>query len=208
MRQNSWDCWKRRQRNFPNERNRRLFHALTGLGVIALALFLSRFALIVLLGTMTIILLAVELARRKSPEVNKCVISWFGWLMRDEENQRLTGTSYFLVAMVVLFSVFPREIAILALAFLTLGDPVAATVGRRFGGRKLGSKTILGSLACFVFCLVAGFALSWVVPLTPVQILTGSACATLAEAVPLPINDNLTIPLFSAGAMTLVGFLC
>ena len=208
MRQNSLGCWKRRQRNLPNERNRRLFHALTGLGIIALALLLSRFALIILLGTMTIILLAVELVRRKSPEVNKWVISWFGWLMRDEESQRLTGTSYFLVATAVLFSVFPREIAILALAFLTLGDPVAAIVGRRFGGRKLGGKTILGSLACFVSCLVAGFALSWVAPLTPVQILTGSACAALAEAVPLPVNDNLTIPLFSAGAMTLVGFLC
>jgi dolichol kinase len=35
-------------------------------------------------------------------------------------------------------------------------------------------------------------------------ILVGSAGATIAEAIPLPINDNLTVPLFAGLVMTAV----
>ncbi|HRS95513.1 MAG TPA: phosphatidate cytidylyltransferase, partial [Candidatus Latescibacteria bacterium] len=65
-------------------------------------------------------------------------------------------------------------------------------------------KSIEGSLACLIACFVAGTA--WAeLPLACVW--TGAVVATLAEALPLRVNDNAIIPVSSGAAMAGLMFL-
>ena len=115
----------------------------------------------------------------------------------------LNGASYLFIASLVAFLVFPRDIAVLALSFLAIGDPVATIVGKRIGKRKLLGKTLEGDSASFVSCLAVGFVFYYAgldIPL--LTILAGSVSAAIVEAIPLPINDNLTMPLLSGVVMT------
>jgi glycerol-3-phosphate acyltransferase PlsY len=110
-----------------------------------------------------------------------------------------------LLASLIALLAFPRDIAVLALSFLAVGDAVAALVGQWAGRIKLLGKSLEGELACFIACVTIGFCyyhagLNIALP----TIIVGSACATLAEAVPLPIDDNLTMPLFAGAVMIIM----
>ncbi|HEX77803.1 MAG TPA: hypothetical protein G4O03_05250 [Dehalococcoidia bacterium] len=187
---------------------RALFHTGSGLAVVAAALVLPRTLLLSSLAGGTIMFLCFELTRLRASAVNRWFLRRFRWLLREDEASRPTGSSYFLVSAVIVFLAFPREVAILALSFLAVGDAAAAVIGRRLGGRRLLGKTLAGDLACLASCLAIGLILSWIALDVPFAlILVGSAGAALMEAAPLPINDNLTIPLFAGGVMALMFFL-
>ena len=88
-----------------------------------------------------------------------------------------------------------------ALSFLILGDTAAAVVGKAIGRTPVFGKTLEGSIACFVVCVLVGWAipdLSWA------RTIAGAAMATLFELLPVPLDDNLRIPLASGFAMTLL----
>ena len=102
--------------------------------------------------------------------------------------------------------VFPREIAALAIVFLALGDPAAAVVDAWKGNARLWRKSLWGDLACIAVCLLAAtlVAIFFREPRLAVAI-TGGIFAGIFQAVPLRLNDNLTIPIGSALAMAIAG---
>lgn len=185
---------------------RGLFHLFGVLSIAVAGLFLPRTVLLISLGVVTFVFLAFELIRLRVPGINRWFLSVFKPLLREKEASRLTGTVYSLAAALIAFLVFPRDIAVLALSFLAVGDAMATIVGKRIGEtRLLGKKTLEGDLACFVSCIAVGFIgyfagldISWL------AILVGSLAATIAEAIPLPLNDNLTVPLFAGLVMVAI----
>ena len=184
---------------------RGLFHIFGGLCIPIAALFLPKMVLLISLCAVTFIFLAFELIRFRAPGVNRWFFSFFKPLLREKEASRLTGASYMLIASLIAFLVFQRDIAVLALSFLAVGDPLATIVGKQIGKRKLLGKTLEGDLACFVSCVTIGLVFYYAglnVPL--LTILAGALCATIVEAIPLPINDNLTMPLFAGVVMTVI----
>ncbi len=185
---------------------RGLFHLFGALIVPVAALFLPRTVLLISLGVVTFIVVAFELIRLRAPGINRWFLSVFKPLLRREEASRLTGTSYILVASLIAFLVFPRDIAVVALVFLAVGDAMATIVGKQVGKtRLLGKKTLEGSLACFISCLVVGLIGYYAgLDVSLLAILVGSLGATIAEAIPLPINDNLILPLFAGLVMVLI----
>jgi len=152
----------------------------------------------------TFTFLAFEVIRLRAPGINRWFFSHFKPLLREREASRLTAASYALVASLAALLAFQRDIAVLALSFLAVGDPLATIVGKEVGRRKLLSKTLEGDLACFISCVAVGlvsyYAGSSIRPLT---IAAGVVSATVVEAIPLPVDDNLAMPL-SAGLMMTV----
>jgi len=122
----------------------------------------------------------------------------FGLILRRHEMRDFTGATYLLFSAMLCVAFFEPLIASCAIAFLSIGDTFAALIGMNFGKRKfLGvSKSLEGSIACFVSCLI--FGLLWMK--NPVLALGGALTATLAEMSKIPIDDNLKIPL-SAGVV-------
>ena len=189
----------------PSPWKRGLFHMLGGLFICIAGLFLPGMFVVISLCLATAIFLSFELIRIKSPAINRWFFSFFKLLVREGESSRLTGTSYMLIAALIAFLVFPRDIAALGLAFLAVGDSMATIVGKKIGRRKFLGKTLEGNLACFTCCVVVGLVFYYAglgVPL--LTILLGALCATVVEAMPLPVNDNLTIPLLSGAVMTVM----
>jgi dolichol kinase len=126
-------------------------------------------------------------------------------MLKKEEQFRPTGTTSLLLASLVVFSLFEKHIAITALLFVAVGDLAASIIGQKYGKHRFLKKTLEGSLACLVACLLVGMVtagLSDTVNLT--MAVYGAFCATIIEMLPIPADDNFTMPLFSAGTMALV----
>jgi len=82
---------------------------------------------------------------------------------------------------------------------LALADPSASVIGRLVGRRPLGKGTVEGVL---VFYAVAS-AVLWAAFGDPMALLVAAAVAAV-EVLPIPLDDNLTVPLATAGLLVLV----
>ncbi|MCH8837609.1 MAG: hypothetical protein IIA60_07380 [Candidatus Marinimicrobia bacterium] len=184
----------------PEELGRKLIHLASSL--IPLGYWLAgRDSTIIVLGVLTIGLLSAEVLRTSTAWGRRYYRLIFGAMTRSSEAERFTGASFVFLGALSAVVLFPATVAILAMLFMTLGDSAAALVGMRYGRLRLGHKTLEGTAACFVVCL--GLALAGGLPGSVA--LTGAATAALTELVPWGIiNDNVAIPLFAGGVMTLM----
>jgi dolichol kinase len=112
-----------------------------------------------------------------------------------------TGATYILMSVCLTVALYSRPIAVAALTFIIVGDTFAALIGRKFGRHRFGRKSIEGSLACLAGTVIAAL----IVPDLSLPVaLTGAAVATVAEAVSDKIDDNISVPIISGLAMTLL----
>jgi dolichol kinase len=152
---------------------------------------------------LVLVVLSVDVIRLHVPRVRRLFYFVVGRILRDHERFNLLGSTYLLISSLICIWAFPQEVAVLAIAFLVVGDTMAALVGRRWGRIRILDKSLEGSLACFASCLLIG----WIYPgpdVTWPMILSGSLVATLFELLPIPLDDNMRIPLAAGFAMTLV----
>lgn len=187
---------------------RGLFHIIAGsLPAIAL-LVLPRLWVQIVLATVTILFLLFEVARLRLPALNKRFSAWLAPLLRTEEQHKFTGASYLLVGYLVTVLVFPQNIAMLAVLFASLGDPVATMIGTWKGRNKIWGKSIEGTMACLLVCLAIAVIVATTISKPPLLVaIAGAIIATVLEVLPLRLNDNLTISIGSAAAMMLVSVL-
>jgi len=182
------------------------FHALVGLAFGLPLLYYPRWGVSIALGSVTIILLVFEAVRLYVPSLNQRFLRWFAPLLRRTETSTLTGSSYFMIGCMIVVLAFPRHIAFPAILFLALGDPAAALVGIWKGHIWIRSKSVEGHMACLMICLFAGGLLAATLEdLSLTVVFIGAVAATILQALPLPLNDNITMPLGSALAMTAAG---
>ncbi len=184
---------------------RKLYHVLGGLGLLSLYYLLGRDRAMVLYAVLFCVVLAVDIMRLKVPSVNRFVYARFGSFIRGNEENKLTGTAPYVLGIGLSLFLFPAAIATAAICFLAFGDVAATTIGERYGKTKIGSKSLEGTIAFVVAAAAAGLLL----PLAGVSVmhgivLAGALVAAAVELLPVPVNDNLLIPLASGGAMLLV----
>lgn len=183
---------------------RRLWHIFGGLCLAVAGLLAPEDIFFPALISATIAFLILELIRLKSPQVNRRFLALFHLLLREREASTLTGSAYLLIAACIVFLFCDKYIAVMALAFVAVGDPVSGIVGERWGKPKIRDKSFVGSGACLLACLVAGAVLAAITHVALWLVVIGAVCATVVEFLSLRINDNLTIPLVSGGAMMLL----
>ena len=155
----------------------------------------------------TLIFLTVDFLRLHLNPIKGIFIILFGSLLRRREFSSLTGGSYLLLASVTTILIFDDPgVFIAAISFLAIGDTVAAIVGLSVGRVKVFRKSLEGSLAGLIGCLLVAFIVS-ILPdkSLPFRIaLWGALAATLVEALPIEVNDNVVVPILSATVMQLV----
>ncbi len=109
---------------------------------------------------------------------------------------------YFALGILLALIMFPAPIDGAAIAIFTLGDSTASLFGGLISKKPLPfnkGKTVEGSLAGLFFAFLAG---SFFV--SPVLALIGAAVAMAIESLPLPVNDNILIPLGTGLALLLL----
>ncbi len=147
----------------------------------------------------------VEGVRLKLPRLNTLLVSRFRLLLKEAESRKVTGATYFVLSALAAFLLFDQSAAIAALLFLSLGDPVAALVGRRAPGIRFFGKSPVGTLAMVLVGMgIAGVLSGAGVADRHWGLFVGAVAAGVVELLPVPLDDNVTIPLVSGGVMALL----
>ena len=109
---------------------------------------------------------------------------------------------YFAIGILATLIIFPAPVNGAAIAIFALGDSTASLFGGVISKKPLPfnkGKTLEGSLAGFFFAFLAGTYF-----VSPVLALIGAAVAMTVESLPLPVNDNILIPLCTGLALLLI----
>jgi dolichol kinase len=123
-------------------------------------------------------------------------------IIREHEMKGdFTGASYILATSCFVIGFFSKPVALTALAFIMVGDPAAAIIGRKFGKHKFRGKSFEGSFAF----LIAAVAVAMIIPhlKTPIGLI-GALVATVTEALSGGLDDNASVPLISGLIMELL----
>ena len=186
---------------------RRLFHLLTGLSLVLILAYSDRTKGVFLILSLFIVTIIIETIRLHLPVVNRLFFHYFHSLLRGEEEKKLTGTPYFLGGVLLSILLFDVDIALFSITILTVGDPAASTIGKRWGRYRIKGKSLEGSMAFFITTAVVGLILQRLWPGLPATvIIAGVVTGTLTELLSTKVNDNFLIPLTAAGAMETASF--
>ena len=180
-----------------NEIYRKTIHLFAS--VIPLAYYMvipDQWLAILIMLAFSVLSITIEICRNRLPKFKIIFNYYFHYFLRDHESKgEITGATWLLIGSCITIVLFPKEIAVPALLFLTVGDTFAAIVGITFPMGRIKGKTISGSLSGFVL------SLSVILPVmhdtNPDVLILGGFTAMLIELLPIPVDDNLTIPLFS-----------
>lgn len=109
---------------------------------------------------------------------------------------------YFAIGTLTTLLLFPAPVSSAAIAMFALGDSTASLFGGSLSKKPLPfnkGKTLEGSLVGFFFAFLAGSVF-----VSPVLALIGAAVAMTVESLPLPVNDNILVPLCTGLALMFI----
>lgn len=186
---------------------RKAIHLSSLIYPVLYAIWLEKEGILAILIPLLLFGLIVEFLRFRNEETRQFIERFFGFMMRthelSSEKRAFSGATYVLLAGIIVFGFFDKEIAIYSFSMLIVGDAAAALIGKKFGKNPIGplQKTWEGSFAFFAASMIVAIFitdLSW-----PLKI-AGALAATLIELLPFSVDDNLTIPVGSSIVMTLL----
>ena len=183
------------------EIRRKLIH-LTSLSIPIGYSFIDRDTTLAILAGVFVLSLSLEIGRLFIPRIRSRVHPVFAPIMRVAEERKLSGATYLLAGAWITIYFFEKEIALVGLLLVSLSDAAAAIVGTAYGKIHLWQKTLEGSTAFFAS---TGLILIVMMNLSVEEMLTALFIGTLVELLPIPINDNLTLPVLTALAMQSIG---
>lgn len=192
-------------RTFFSEIFRKLIH-ISSLAIPLIYFFLikDKNVMAIILIILTLSSLLIEYARlNRKGYVRFFFHKYLKSVLRSNELKgHLTGATWMLIGFTFSVIIFDFEVSVLALLFLSVGDAVAAVVGRALPIGKIWDKSILGSLSGFLFCVIFGLAINNTLSLQ--IIIFGAISGMFIELIPLKINDNFSIPIFSGFIMQIL----
>jgi dolichol kinase len=158
---------------------------------IVIDILWTRKLLLLILGLIALLFIILDLVRLAARlELRR--------FFKSGESNRFSSMTSFLVAVFIMFLVFPDYIPYLGLACLTMGDLFSKFVGIKYGGRTvIGRRTWEGTAAYFCGSLLFGYALHILldIPLAAVGLASFGAAAT--ELCSGGLDDNFTVGIVS-----------
>ena len=183
---------------------RRVLHMAAGATIPIAALYLADSFVLWALISLTIGLVLIEAARLVFTQANQRFLRLVPFF-KPSERHVVTGATFMLLSATFVFLLFDKEAAVLAMLFLAVGDPMAALVGSRAHRGRIFGKSLAGG-AAFLVCAGAAGLLATLSPGVSLAwwFLPGLAVATVAELLPIPLDDNVTVPIAGAATMHLL----
>lgn len=186
---------------------RRLFHMISGSLLSTTYLIaedLTHEKVVHILGLVACIIYLLEQIRISYPEIAIKFSFINKFFLRAEEQLKESAAMPYAFALLLTILTFPKEASLIAIYTLALSDPLSALIGIKFGKHKfIQNKSIPGSSAFFIatFCS-SYFVLNYLhenMNVLCIKIsLMIALTSTLVEMIPFRLDDNLTIPLYTA----------
>lgn len=165
---------------------------------------LSQFQMLSIMVPITLAVVLADISRLRGWSLWGNTLSrlFSGMIRPKEQDGDFTGAFYILITVCLTVLMFEKYIAIAAISFIITGDTFAAIIGRRYGRHRLfQTKSWEGSLSCLAATLVTVMFL----PGIALEVaLSGAVIAAVVEALPLGIDDNVSVPIVSGLFMTLL----
>jgi dolichol kinase len=121
--------------------------------------------------------------------------------MKKQERRRMSGSFFYVISSFIAMALFEKNIAISSLFILSISDPLSSVLGSRFGRIRFLGKSLEGTLVFFFSSFFILLAFSFTIPIA----VAGATIASLTELFSSwPVDDNLSIPLVTALALTLL----
>lgn len=164
--------------------------------------FLNRLWVSLLILTVTLLYAVSELARLRG--INVPIFSTITWkaTVKPELYEFATAPIFFAIGIALSLIFFPAPISYASVAILTLGDGFATVLGKILGRNVLPfnkGKTVEGSIFGFLFAFLGAMFF-----VDPIAALIGALIGMVIECLPLPISDNVTIPMVSGLVLVVV----
>ena len=183
---------------------RRVFHLIAASSTALLSLAIPEHPYMLLIGGGALLSLAMEASRLRVGWMNWLFMLLFAPILKRSEVAEISGATWFLIAAFFTFYFYGPAVALPTLLFVAVGDPAAALVGTHFPGPRIRGKSPSGGVAFVaaalaVWAAVCAFGFgewSWAA-------IIAAVVAALVELAPLPVDDNLTVPLIAGAVMTL-----
>ncbi|MEM3054828.1 MAG: HAD-IB family phosphatase [Candidatus Bathyarchaeia archaeon] len=183
-----------------NEVFREIIH-VCGFTVPILSSLVGQYAIVLLIVTVTSLYIASEVAMMEGKRIPIISSITRQAATHTELYEFATAPIFFAIGILLTLLVFPALASSVAITIFAIGDSTATIVGKIFGKTKLPfnkGKTLEGLIAGLFFGFLAATAY-----VNPLKALTGATMAMFVESLPLPINDNLTVPLIMGAFLTL-----
>ena len=187
-----------------NEISRKAFHLFSSIVPLSyLYIIQEKDIMVMILAIASLFAFSIELFRNNNKKIDYLFNHWFGSMLRKKESKgALTGATWLLFGWTITTYCYEMNMAASALMFLAIGDSFAAIVGKLYPAGRIGDKTLSGSLAGFIVSFTIVILVINTLP--PIVIFCGAFAAMFIELLPLKVDDNLTIPIFSGMTMVLV----
>jgi dolichol kinase/phosphoserine phosphatase len=185
---------KPKKRSLPsrNDLIRETIHA-SGFFIPIIAGFIGIYPISLIICVVSILYFLSELSRmnRKNMPIISAITR--NAASPTERYEFAAAPLYFAMGIFLTLLLFPAPVSGAAIAIFTLGDSTASLFGGLISKKPLPfnkGKTVEGSLTGFFFAFMAGLFF-----VSPALALIGAAVAMAIESLPLPVNDNILIPL-------------
>ena len=132
------------------------------------------------------------------------IISWITRhaVVPEELYEFRAAPIFFAFGILLTLILFPRAASSPAIVAFAMGDSAASIFGKAIGNKPIPfnkSKTIEGSAIGFLFAFGAATLFT-----TPITAAAAASFSMLIESLPLPINDNLVVPIATGALLRLV----
>lgn len=184
------------------ERNviiRSLIH-LIGMSIPFLVGVFGRLSVLLVISILASLQLLSEFVRPGGKRLP--VLGYIVALSRKYDGSLETSPIFFGIGVSVTLLLFEPNAGFAAIAIISIGDMSAKLAGAQFGRHPIvfnKKKTIEGSLVGFTLAFLGALIF---IPAIPA--LIGAAVGMFVEALPLRIDDNLSVPL--AAGLSITGF--
>ena len=160
---------------------------------IPIDLLFGRTPLLFLMAGIGVILIGTDIFRMLSRHQLQL-------LFKKKEIKRFSSMTSFVVAIFLIFLVFPGVIPYLGLAFITVGDLFSKIIGIKFGKVRLfRDRTLEGSLGFLAGSFMAGWVIYMLRPVPLYAVIAGPLFAAAVELFSMDLDDNFTVGIVTCG---------
>ena len=193
---------KKVKRTLPsiNDFVRENIHA-TGIFMPIIAQIIGIIPVVIFISTLSIVYAISELVRLNGKNIPLISTITHHAASQAELRGFVAAPLFYAAGILLTLIIFPFPVNTAAIAIFTLGDSVASIIGGLIGIRLPFNKgkTLEGTLSGFAFAFLAGslFVAPWIAAIS-------AAVAMLIEYLPIPINDNISVPIITATTLILL----